>query len=101
MKKILPLLFFAFLAAVAVAVVAFVFPAYSKNKKIRERDDEITTELKRKKVECLSHKQKLSDLEHNPKEVEKIAREKFNYCKDSETVYKFSETVVVDTEREK
>ncbi len=96
MKKILPLLFFAFLAAVAVAVVAFIFPAYSKHKKIRERDDEITAELKRKKVETLAHKQKLSDLEHNPKEVERVAREKFNFCKDSEVVYKFAENTDSD-----
>lgn len=42
-------------------------------------------------------RQKLSNLNNKSDEVERIAREKFNLCKESETIYKFKNTAL-DTE---
>lgn len=60
-----------------------------KYKTMEKRNQEVSVELKSSKDECITLQKKLYALENNSQEVEKIAREKFNYCKPNETVYKF------------
>jgi len=91
MREILPVLFFALLAAILVAAVALVFPAYKKSQTIKLRQEEVKSELKTQKSELLKLKRESNALENDPKAVERVAREKFNYCKDGELVYKFKE----------
>ena len=91
MEKFLQMLFFALLATVAVVSVVFVLPAFHKYSTIKERRQEARAAFKRQVNECLVLRHKLSNIEKNTTEIEKMAREKFNYCKEGETIYKFKE----------
>ena len=90
MKRFLQMVFFALLAVMAVAAVVLVFPAFHKFNTIKKRQMEAQNELKKQTKECLILRKKLDNIENNTTEIEKIAREKFNYCKKGETVYKFN-----------
>ena len=90
MKRFLQMVFFAILAIIAVAAVVLVFPAFHKYNTIKKRELEAKSELKKQTNECLILRKKLNNIENNTSEIEKIAREKFNYCKKGETVYKFN-----------
>jgi cell division protein FtsB len=92
MKRFLQMFFFALLAVIAVAAVFFVFPAFHKYNTIKKRHLEAKKELNKQTSECLILRKKLNNVENNTTEIEKIAREKFNYCKKGETVYKFNST---------
>lgn len=89
MKKILRILFIASLAVLAVVSVTLLFPAFHKYKNMEARHYEVKSGLEREKGKALTLKQNLNSLENSSQGIEKIAREKFNYCKDNETVYKF------------
>ena len=89
MKRFLQILFIASLAALAAISVALIFPAFHKYKTMKKREQEVSRELKIQKDECITLKKQLHAIENNSDEIEKIAREKFNYCKPDETVYKF------------
>jgi cell division protein FtsB len=91
MKRLLQIIFASLLAALAAISVALIFPAYHKNKTMKIRQQEVTQELNKHKSECIVLRKKLHAVENSTEEVEKIAREKFNYCKPNETVYKFKE----------
>jgi len=90
MKRFLQMVFFALLAVMAVAAVVLVFHAFHKYNTIKNRQLEANKELKKQTNECLLLRKKLNNIENNTTEIEKIAREKFNYCKNGETVYKFN-----------
>ena len=90
MKRFLQMLFFALLAAVAVSAVVFVFPSFHKYNKIQKRYIQSKKDLKKQTDECIGLRHKLNNIENSTSEIEKIAREKFNYCKEGETVYKFN-----------
>jgi len=94
MKRFLQMLFFALLAVIAVTAVVLIIPAFHKYNTIQKRRQEAKVELKKQTNECLVLQQKLNNIEKNTTEVEKIAREKFNYCKEGETVYKFKDNTV-------
>ena len=83
------MVFFAFLAIIAVAAIVLVFPAFHKYSTIKKRHIEAENELKKQTNECLVLRKKLNNIVNNTSEIEKIAREKFNYCKRGEVVYKF------------
>ena len=89
MKRLLQIIFLALLAALAAVSVALIFPAWHKYKSMQQRKQEVTEELNKHKSDCIQLKKQLHAVENNSTEVEKIAREKFNYCKPNETVYKF------------
>ena len=91
MKRFMQMLFFALLAAVAVTAVVLVFPAFHKYSKIKERREEAKKTLRTQTDECLILRQKLNNLDKSTNEIEKIARQKFNYCKEGETIYKFKD----------
>ena len=91
MKRLLQIVFAALLAALAAISVVLIFPSYHKNKTMKIRQQEVSKELNKHKNDCLVLKKRLHAVESSTEEVEKIAREKFNYCKPNETVYKFKE----------
>jgi cell division protein FtsB len=91
MKRLLQIIFVALIAALAAISVALIFPAYHKHKTMLLRQQEVTNELRKHTNECIILRKKLHAVESSSEEVERIAREKFNYCKPNETVYKFKE----------
>lgn len=93
MRKILRILFIASLAILAVVSVTLLFPALHKYKNMEARHYEVKSDLETERGKALTLKQDLNELANSSFGVEKIAREKFNYCKDDETVYKFKKEI--------
>lgn len=89
MNRLLQIVFIALLASILVASAVLIFPAYHKNQSLSTQKMEIKQKLMEKQQDYLKLRQTLNNITSKNEEVEKIAREKFNLCKDSETVYKF------------
>ena len=87
MDKFLKLLYFAVFAILMIISFVFLIPAYTQLQKKKSRVDELQKKLEEIQAECLELRQLFSDLESNPKAVEKIAREKFGLCKRDEVIY--------------
>ncbi len=87
MEKFLKLLYFAVFAILIIISFVLIFPAYTNMQKMKSKKDELQKKLEEKQAECLELRQLFSDLESNPKAVEKIAREKFGLCKRDEVIY--------------
>jgi cell division protein FtsL len=87
LEKFLKLLYFAVFAILIVISFVLIFPAYTHLQKMKDKKDELQKKLEEKQAECLELRQLFSDLESNPKAVEKIAREKFGLCKRDEVIY--------------
>lgn len=68
-----------------------VIPTYLKMKEAKREVAEKTAQLERIRAEVHSYQQDIHDLEHKPSATEKIAREKFNYCRDTETIILYTE----------
>ena len=67
----------------------FVWPAYKKYSKLRDFVAELNEELNAKSAECIALNREVHDLEHRPSAAEKVAREKFNLCREGELVLKY------------
>jgi cell division protein FtsL len=87
LEKFLKLLYFAVFAILIIISFVLIFPAYTNMQKMKSKKDELQKKLEEKQAECLELRQLFSDLESNPKAVEKIAREKFGLCKRDEVIY--------------
>jgi cell division protein FtsB len=87
LEKFLKLLYFAVFAILIIISFVLIFPAYTHLQKMKSKKDELQNRLEEKQAECLELRQLFSDLESNPKAVEKIAREKFGLCKRDEVIY--------------
>lgn len=90
MNRLLQIVFIALLASILVAAAVLVFPAYHKNRSLYEQRADTKQKLIEKQQEYLKLRHTLSNITSKTEEVERIAREKFNLCKDTETVYKFN-----------
>ncbi|HBM17480.1 MAG TPA: hypothetical protein DD381_14220 [Lentisphaeria bacterium] len=89
MNRFLQIFFVALLASIIVASAVLVFPAYHKNRNLVHQKIETKQKLIDKQLEYIKLRQTLSNITSKTEEVERIAREKFNLCKEQETVYKF------------
>lgn len=91
MRKFFTVLCLALSAMTLVAVVALVFPSFKRYQAMKARYYDVAEESAKAKSELTRLHQELRALEYDPKAVEKIAREKFNYCEENEIVYKFGD----------
>lgn len=87
-RLILVLLLLATLGAVAV----WYFPLIEKNEGFRKRKLLLEQQIKQAEDEQKRLKAALYSLEHDPKTLERMAREKLGYARSNETVVRF-ETV--------
>ena len=89
MKRLLHMVFVAVLAAIAVVSVVMILPAFHKYQSLRKRNFESQNELNQNKAECIRLRKKLNNLDNHTEQIERIAREKFNFCKKDELIIKF------------
>lgn len=87
-KSIVVYFFYAVFIVGILAAAAMIWPVYSKHRKIRDYVTEINEELRLKTAEAVELNRIVSDLEHKPEAVEKVAREKFGMVKPGETVFR-------------
>jgi cell division protein FtsL len=90
-SKIFPVLFLLLIVAVLACSMILVWPVYRKNLKLQKEVSDLEKKLNEKSAECIELKKFVHDLEHNPRAVEKVAREKFNLCKEGEVVIKYKQ----------
>lgn len=67
----------------------FVWPAYNRSSALRQDLSKLNHELQEKIDESVSLNREVHDLEHSPAAAEKVAREKYNLCKENELILKY------------
>lgn len=82
-----------FFYLVAVIVIVFslllIWPVHMKYRKMKSNVDTLNETLEKKTAECVKLNKEVQELETEPKAVEKVAREKFNMCKEGEVILKY------------
>ncbi len=91
MKKYQVIIFALVFLTVLVGVVAQVVPVYQKRQQMQREIAEKAALLERVRGELSALQLEIQDLENKPAATEKVAREKFNYCREDETIYYFPE----------
>jgi len=76
---------------VIVGSIIQVVPVYRKLEMKKREVAAKEARLERVRAELHSLQQEVHDLEHNPSATEKVAREKFNYCREGEKIYLYTE----------
>ena len=70
----------------ATAVIIFLYPLYNRyNKEVKEQH-RLQKILEAKKIENADLIKERNNLQNDPKAVEKVAREIFEYCRDGEVI---------------
>jgi len=68
-------------------------PVWGEYSRTREK----LAEAQQRQVELAAHndelRQRISMLQQDSREIERVARDKFGYCRERETVYDFSEAL--------
>ncbi len=79
------------LAALLVGVVDLYLPLIRQNKRMREQINKLNTQINREEETNKWLKGYIEALHHDPKTVERVAREKLGYAKPDEIVIRFQE----------
>ncbi|MFZ2653858.1 MAG: septum formation initiator family protein [Victivallales bacterium] len=87
MDKFLKLVYVAVTAIILIISFVLIIPAYTNLQKKKSDNEDLKKKLDEKQAECLELRQLFSDLDTNPKAVEKVAREKFGLCRRDEVIY--------------
>ncbi|MBQ7695765.1 MAG: septum formation initiator family protein [Lentisphaeria bacterium] len=88
-EKVLDLLLVAFFLLLVITTVVLLLPAWQNYRKISAGE-----ELERRKLEAARRERQIylerrDRLQHSPAEVEKVAREKFNFARKGEVVISY------------
>jgi len=88
-QKVFSFFLYVILGMILVFSILFVWPVYKKYVKMRDYVSELNEELSSKSAECIDLNREVHDLEHKPSAAEKVAREKYNLCREGEIVLKY------------
>ena len=91
LKKLEIVIITLFVLAIISGSIIQIIPVYLQKRKAEETVQEKKQILEKVQDEYRSIQQQIHDLEHSPAAVERVAREKFNYCRPGETIYIYSE----------
>jgi cell division protein FtsB len=91
MPRALIILFYVVTVGVAIVSLVFLLPAYHQRNEMKARVAELELELAERDRESAEMRQFLHDLQHNPRAVEKVAREKFGLCREGEVIFQFQD----------
>lgn len=82
------------IALVCVAIVGFavawLLPAWRERERTREALAELEQQLLKRQTENAALRAEITRLKRDPATIERVAREKFGYCRPDEKVYDFS-----------
>ena len=90
MKNYIPLAIL--LMVICVAVYALM-PAFADYRQARTQARELEEQLAELDVEMRDIGEELRGLKTDPRAVERVAREKFGWCRDNEKIYHFDKAV--------
>ena len=88
-QKAVSILLFVLLLLIFGLSLHFVWPAYNRSSALRQDLSKLNHELQEKIDESVSLNREVHDLEHSPAAAEKVAREKYNLCKENELILKY------------
>ena len=91
MEKVLSAALYVLLIVIFIFSAGLVVPVYRRYCRARQEVAELDRTLKTRKDECVLLRTEIHDLEHKSSAVEKVAREKFHYSRESEVVYLYTE----------
>ncbi len=77
--------------ATVVGTAILVLPVYFRHQEAKQNVAAKKAELERVRGELRALQQEIQDLENKPAATEKVAREKFRYCREGEVIYEYSE----------
>ena len=91
LKKLEIVIITLFVLAIISGSIIQIIPVYLQKRKAEQTIQEKQQILEKVKDEYRSMQQQIHDLEHSPAAIERVARDKFNYCRPGETIYIYSE----------
>lgn len=91
MEKALSVALYAMLIVIFLFSIGLVIPVYKRYRQAQQEVADLDRALTRRKSEYLVLRDEVHDLEHKSSAVEKVAREKFRYSRESEVVYLYTE----------
>ncbi len=91
LKKLEIVIITLFVLAIISGSIIQIIPVYLQKRQAEKTIQEKQQVLEKVQDEYRSIQQQIHDLEHSPAAVERVAREKFNYCRPGETIYIYSE----------
>ena len=91
MEKALSVALYAMLIVIFLFSIGLVIPVYKRYRQAQQEVADLDRALMRRKSEYLVLREEVHDLEHKSSAVEKVAREKFRYSRESEVVYLYTE----------
>lgn len=91
MNKVFTIFLYLVLVATFLFSVALVVPAYQKYLRAKSEVSDLSETLDRRKQESQSLSQEIHDLEHKASAIEKVAREKFRYCREGEQIFLYNQ----------
>ncbi len=91
MEKVLSAALYVLLIVIFIFSASLVVPVYRRYCRAQQEVAELDRVLANRKKECMALRDEIHDLEHKSSAVEKVAREKFHYSRESEVVYLYTE----------
>lgn len=91
LKKLEIVIITLFVLAIISGSIIQIIPVYLQKRQAERTIQEKQQILEKVKDEYRSMQQQIHDLEHSPAAIERVARDKFNYCRPGETIYVYSE----------
>lgn len=88
-KRIQNYAFLAIIGAVVLVGVAVLVPPHQEFREAKGNLTAVEDELARQEEQILRLRREISSLRNDYRAIERVAREKFGYCKDGEKIYHF------------
>lgn len=83
--------FLALVGALLLAGAVVLLPAHREYREATKDLMEVDEELARQEEQILRIRREINSLKSDPRAIERVAREKFGYCKDGEKIYHFDD----------
>ena len=89
LKKVLSVFLYIMLFLIFVFTLTLFGPAMKRTHDVEQKLSEQNALLEKRKTTRTALLREVHDLERNPEAIERVARERFNMCKDGEIIIKY------------
>ena len=89
LRKVLSVFLYILLFLIFVFALTLFSPAMKRIYEVEQKLDERKAVLEKRKAVRIALLREVHDLERNPEAIERIARERFNMCKEGEIIIRY------------
>ncbi|MBQ9771986.1 MAG: septum formation initiator family protein [Lentisphaeria bacterium] len=89
LRKVLSVFLYILLFLIFVFALTLFSPAMKRTHEVEQKLDERKAVLEKRKAVRIALLREVHDLERNPEAIERIARERFNMCKEGEIIIRY------------